>query len=249
MTTSTPEPGLDLSSPVPVLLPGIGPAWPVWPALAEDELRHRHGERPVLAEELTGREVRLPLRELLDELHAPQPRGLYLRHQLLSRFDPRLWALVPREVRRHNWLAALPPELRPDWAWLMIGARGTSTPLHVDLMASSAWNLLRSGRKRWRFHPPARAESWGLLPPGCHPPGAAAGGQVEFVQRPGDLVVTPSGWAHEVHNLTGTVSITANFVNHSNLGFALRYFELTGDTPNLEALTAIRDAFSEALGR
>lgn len=56
-------------------------------------------------------------------------------------------------------------------------------------------------------------------------------------------MVTPSGWAHEVRNPTGTVSLTANFVNRSNLGFAKRYFEVLGDRENHELLTAVGATF------
>ncbi|QFZ23956.1 transcription factor jumonji [Saccharothrix syringae] len=225
----------------PVVHRGLGLGWPVFAALQEPALRQRE-DRPVEVEDAEGRTVTARLSEVLDELSAPDPRGLYLRHQLVSEFDPGLWALVPRGVRRHNWLSALPEDVRPDWAWVMIGAAGTRSPMHVDVAASAAWNLLCAGRKRWAFHPRRRAEEWHLLPAGCA--GDDRGAEpVELVQEPGDVVVTPSGWAHEVVNLTGTVSITANFVNGGNLDFALRYFDLVGDEASRDLLTAVGASF------
>ncbi|MFC8225027.1 cupin-like domain-containing protein [Streptomyces sp. NPDC057287] len=227
----------------PAVLRGAGRDWPVYTALGEARLRE-FDDRPVVAQDAQRRAVTVPLREILDELRAEHPRGLYLRDQLVSEFEPGLWNLVPREVRRLNWLLALPTEMRPDWVWLMIGGAGSGSPLHVDTMASSAWNLLCSGRKRWSFHPPGRAEELRLLPPGCaDAPGACDGESVTLVQEAGDIVVTPSGWAHEVRNLTGTVSVTANFVNASNLAFAKRYFDVLGDMANGELLTAVGAAF------
>ncbi|MFD9794166.1 transcription factor jumonji [Streptomyces sp. NPDC059070] len=226
----------------PALLENAGRHWPIFAALSEESLR-TGADRLVEAEDRDRRPVTVSLAEVLDDMRAAHPRGLYLRHQSVSRFDPALPGLVPREVRRLNWLMALEPDARPDWSWLMIGAAGTSSPLHVDVMASAAWNLLCAGAKRWTFHPPKQAEEWRLLPPGC------AGDTPdprprEFVQRPGDIVVTPSGWAHEVHNLTGSIAVTSNFINRSNLEFALRYFDLIGDTDAHDVLTAVGAAFA-----
>ncbi|MBT2453101.1 transcription factor jumonji [Streptomyces sp. ISL-43] len=249
MTTSTPDTAdtiARLCGGRPAVLRGAGLEWPVYAALQESRLRELD-DRPVVAEGPERQPVTAWLTEVLDELRVERPQGLYLRNQLISEFEPTLWSLVPREVRRLNWLLALPADARPDWVWLMIGGAGTSSPLHVDTMASAAWNLLCSGRKKWTFHSPARAEEWHLLPPGCCTAGACDEESVEVVQGPGDIVVTPSGWAHEVHNVTGTVSVTANFINRSNLDFAKRYFEVLGKTADHELLTAVGATF-ERLG-
>lgn len=230
----------------PAVLRGTGLEWPVYAALQETRLRALP-DRPVEAESLDRRPVTVRFTEVLDELRAERPRGLYLRHQLVSQFEPHLWNLVPRDVRRLNWLLALPADVRPDWVWLLIGGPATNSPLHVDTMASAAWNLLCSGRKKWIFHSPERAEEWQLLPPGCCVAGTYGEDSIELVQEPGDIVVTPSGWAHEVHNVTGTVSLTANFINDANLEFAKRYFEVLGDTANHEVLKAVGTTF-ERLG-
>ncbi|MEV8532691.1 transcription factor jumonji [Streptomyces sp. NPDC051211] len=236
-------PGL-LCGSEPVLLRGAGTRWPIFTSLQERQLRERP-DRPVEAEDRERRPVTVPLSAVLDDLDARCPQGLYLRNQLVSHFDPELIALIPKEVRRLNWLLALEPGARPDWSWLMIGAAGTSSPMHVDVMASAAWNLLCAGTKRWTFHPPERAEEWGLLPPGCTARAADAGEpRLEFVQEPGDIVVTPSGWAHEVHNLTGSIAITSNFINGSNMDFALRYFEVLQDTAARELLVAVGETFA-----
>ncbi|MFJ9823449.1 cupin-like domain-containing protein [Streptomyces sp. NPDC101160] len=227
----------------PALLRGAGRHWPVFAALSEENLR-AHADRRVEAEDRDRRPVTVSLGEVLDDMRDARPRGLYLRHQSLSRFDPALPGLVPKEVRRLNWLLALEADARPDWSWLMIGSAGTSSPLHVDVMASAAWNLLCAGTKRWTFHPPEQAEEWRLLPPGCARDTYDRAPR-EFVQQPGDLVVTPSGWAHEVHNVTGSIAVTSNFINRSNLDFALRYFELAGDTDAHDVLAAVGAAFAQ----
>ncbi|QES47536.1 transcription factor jumonji [Streptomyces venezuelae] len=233
-----------LCSAEPVLLRGAGTHWPVFTALQQQYLRERP-DRQVEAEDRDRRPVTVPLSAVLDDMSARRPKGLYLRNQLVSDFDPALIALIPRDVRRLNWLLAIEPDARPDWTWMMIGAAGTGSPMHVDVMASAAWNLLCAGAKRWTFHPPERAEEWGLLPPGCSPRATGVGRQrLEFVQEPGDIVVTPSGWAHEVHNITGSIAVTSNFINDCNMEFALRYFEVLGDTAARELLLAVGETLA-----
>lgn len=266
MTTSTPEgwepspsstsqdDGLAARSPdahsarealavdVPVVLRQAGNEWPVFSALQDTALA-AYGDRVIEAEDRNGSARTVTLAELLADTRAAEPVGLYMRHQRVSEFDARLWQMVPHSIRRQNWLLALPPDIRPDWAWLLVGAADTSTALHVDTMASAAWNLLCSGRKSWSFHPPSRAVELGLLPPGCVDASDPTPSQrIDFVQEPGDLVVTPSGWAHEVRNLSATISVTANYINGSNLAFAKRYFRVLGDTETVAILDDVASA-------
>lgn len=36
------------------------------------------------------------------------------------------------------------------------------------------------------------------------------------VQRPGDIIFTPSNWWHQVRNETSTLALTENFINETN---------------------------------
>ena len=46
---------------------------------------------------------------------------------------------------------------------------------------------------------------------------------LEVTQHAGDLVFVPAGWWHLVLNLTDTLAVTQNYVNHVNLVRVLKF--------------------------
>ncbi|KAF9811518.1 hypothetical protein IEO21_06569 [Rhodonia placenta] len=83
-----------------------------------------------------------------------------------------------------------------DFRFVYAGAAHTFTPLHRDVYASYSWSTNVAGRKRWWLFPSAQTP---LL-----------GGEAR-----GDVV--PSGWYHQVENLTACISINHNWCNSVNL--------------------------------
>ena len=65
----------------------------------------------------------------------------------------------PFALGEHDLFALLGPA-RPAYRWLICGPERSGSSWHVDPNATSAWNGLLKGRKRWI-----------LCPPGCSPPG------------------------------------------------------------------------------
>lgn len=56
----------------------------------------------------------------------------------------------------------------PRWSWMYVGPRGSSSPLHVDIFHSSAFNVVTKGRKLWVFFPPEVEEQALLKSKDCY---------------------------------------------------------------------------------
>jgi len=142
--------------------------------------------------------------------------------------------------RDRDLLEYLGRSRRPDYRWLIAGAKRSGSKWHIDPNGTHAWNVAVSGRKKWMFFPP------GSTPPGVTP---SADGMdvmqpislmewfcnfynveeipVEFIAKPGDLVFVPAGWWHAVLNIEPSVAITQNYISATNLNSALRLMKYT----------------------
>lgn len=68
-----------------------------------------------------------------------------------------------------------------------MGERGTMTGLHTDVYNSYSWSANIVGKKRWRLFDPESTES------------------LTIEQSRGEIIFVPSGWKHEVMNLSPLV--------------------------------------------
>mmetsp|Transcript_18899 Transcript_18899/g.24559 ORF Transcript_18899/g.24559 Transcript_18899/m.24559 type:complete len:411 (+) Transcript_18899:149-1381(+) len=127
---------------------------------------------------------------------------------------------------------------RPPYRWWLLGPERSGTTLHIDPLATAAWNTLIKGKKRWVLFPPetskrvAKASSFRyrgeddeasqyfmtmlrrLRRDAKKYPDKYPGLKIyEFTQNEGETVFIPNGWWHAVLNLTDTVGITQNFVS------------------------------------
>jgi len=127
---------------------------------------------------------------------------------------------------------------RPPYRWFLLGPQRSGTCVHIDPLATSAWNTLISGRKYWAIFPPhvskRVAKCWDQekddegdeavnyfidFLPRLRRKLEARGEPVpfvEFVQEPGDTVFVPGGWWHAVLNLEHSVAITQNYCSRQN---------------------------------
>lgn len=185
----------------PVILRGMMRDWPLMQQLSFDELRATHGEQQVSVHRCTQRNEtkQWKLSEYLTYAEqADEPDPYYLTNLSHSPATADLFQGYRTPPHFVNWLDAFDDPHVPVLKWLIIGPRGSFSPMHLDTLDTSAWNGLVVGTKRWTFRD-------------------SAGVTYVGEQHPGDVVFTPSGWWHGVENLTPTVCITENFVNHTNV--------------------------------
>lgn len=79
-------------------------------------------------------------------------------------------------ARERDLFSVLPKHLRPDHEWLIAGGRRSGSGFHIDPNATSAWNAVVRGSKKWV-----------LWPPGAGPPGVEASADLSTVTAPAAL--------------------------------------------------------------
>jgi histone arginine demethylase JMJD6 len=134
------------------------------------------------------------------------------------------------EYFREDLFGIVGEKRRPPYRWVVIGPPRSGSSVHVDPLATSAWNALISGRKRWCLFPPSPT----LKKPHLKPKGIGLDGEsvtwfkkmyprtrssdwphhrpLDAVQNPGEIMYVPDGWWHAVLNLEHTVAVTQNVV-------------------------------------
>ena len=113
------------------------------------------------------------------------------------------------------------------YRWFLFGPERSGTCLHVDPLATSAWNTVTEGRKLWVLFPPhvSKSVAKGLdvirkgeddeavnyfcdILPRIREKHGSEVNIIQFIQQPGDTVFVPGGWWHAVLNLDHTIAIT-----------------------------------------
>lgn len=172
--------------------------------------------------------------------------------QPLTIFDSTFSTQVPEfaqeydvpEMFAHDFFAELlPAHFRPKDRWLIIGPARSGSSFHVDPNATSAFNAVLRGKKKWMLFPPH------ITPPGVFPNedqsqatspvsivewflnfyDESASGldrPLECIVHAGEMIFVPRGWWHCVLNLEDcTVAITHNFVTRANVSHVLEFLE------------------------
>ena len=139
-------------------------------------------------------------------------------------------------------------EKRPPYRWVAVGPERSGSSLHIDPLATSAWNTVLKGTKRWVLFPPSAPKH---LVKGEHlkqrgedneaityfvrilprikeeerrryRAGLPLLGMREVVQYAGDTIFVPGGWWHAVLNLDDTIAVTQNYVSTVNFAAVWR---------------------------
>lgn len=101
------------------------------------------------------------------------------------------------------------------------------TPFHADVFNSYSWSVNVFGRKKWLLFPPGEEEyikdkfgnlPYDLMPDGSTPADCISNSKYfEVIQHSGEAIFVPSGWHHEVWNLSDTISVNHNWINGCNI--------------------------------
>ncbi|CAG9826136.1 unnamed protein product [Diabrotica balteata] len=144
--------------------------------------------------------------------------------------------------------------LDDDYRFVYMGPNGTWTPFHVDVFSSYSWSANIFGKKRWIIFPPGSEEilrnSFGDLPYDVEAKESVSFRSsqastkskkcIEVIQNPGEAIFIPSGWYHQVHNVTYAISVNHNWVNGCNI--SMMYDSL------LRALSEVKEEIKDCKG-
>lgn len=231
----------------PVLIRGATDDWPAHTRWNDTALAAAYGDTLVCVSRRGGRdEHRMKFGAYLAYMRETTDADpFYLANWAFEHDCPALLADYRNPPIFARLEARLPPHLRQPWRWIFAGPAGSGSPLHVDTLGTSAWNVVITGRKRWRFFSPDQVRLLYRGAVDCFAPDLAAhplfarACAIECVQEPGELVFTPSGWWHQVVNEAAGISITENFINHANLQHVIRAAQFAKFAHLDEALAAL----------
>ncbi|PCH37107.1 Clavaminate synthase-like protein [Wolfiporia cocos MD-104 SS10] len=136
------------------------------------------------------------------------------------------------DIFRDDWMNAYYSACtEDDFRFVYVGAAGTFTPLHRDVYTSYSWSTNVCGRKRWWLFPPEQTRYLFRKGGEAHAetafdvrdvderefPDIKRATPIVVEQKDGETIFVPSGWYHQVENLTACISINHNWCNSVNL--------------------------------
>lgn len=230
----------------PVIVENATSTWPALRKWTWDWLAATYGQHDVLVADprREKRPVRFAeyLQYVLDPERFDIPDGpLYLSDLGLHEL-PALFEDYKTPLFVEDWFAYFPDARRPPFRWFYIGPAGTGSPLHRDTSGTHAWLAQVHGEKEWRLYPPDElpleycGEADAFAPDLERFPALARARSYSAVLHPGEILFVPSGWPHQVRNLSSSWALTENFVNASNLEDVYRETTEPGIREVLEGL-------------
>jgi hypothetical protein len=211
----------------PMVLTGMVNLWPAFRDWTFAGLAERFGTQQVTVSDRLlrpNRSLSLPLAKFLQ--YCTQSASRELLPSLccgLQLFEAHPELLEAFEVP--HALAGIYGELSGDlklwyaqnFGVLLVGSRGAVTPLHVDLFFTDAWLAQIAGRKDCLLVPPAEGkemelDTLDLLDERCDSTFLAQLNPYRTVLEPGELLLIPAGWYHQVLTMSPSISLSFNFV-------------------------------------
>ncbi|XP_016945778.3 2-oxoglutarate and iron-dependent oxygenase JMJD4 homolog [Drosophila suzukii] len=123
-----------------------------------------------------------------------------------------------------DWLnEQLIDQKKDDYRFVYMGPKNSWTSYHADVFGSFSWSTNIVGLKKWLIMPPG--EELKLNDRLGNPPFSIDEKMLDehnvryytINQRANEAVFVPSGWFHQVWNLTDTISINHNWFNACNI--------------------------------
>jgi histone arginine demethylase JMJD6 len=218
----------------PVLLMGVMENWKAKARWTMDFLKSMYGHVSVKVKQVHAphKKYTITLSDYIDYIKTSNDNNpYYLRDWQFQKDCPEI--LDDYEIPEYfkSWFQQLPTNFRPQLSWFYMGPKNTGTKMHQDVMMTSAWNAIFSGKKCWLMYPPEQGkylyfgEVDAFNPDLEKYPLFNEASPLICFQNPGEIIFTPSGWWHQVINEEACISLTENFVNISNYKLVKEHFK------------------------
>ncbi|KAL0050644.1 hypothetical protein WJX82_004027 [Trebouxia sp. C0006] len=225
---------------IPVVITGLQESWKAQQLWNQADLSRRFGNHKFkVGADDDGYAVRLKLKHFLgylqDANHMQDDSPMYIFDGTFGDRDGSKDLLgdyfIP-EWFKEDLMQLAGDRRRPPYRWMVLGPARSGSGLHVDPLATSAWNALISGHKRWALFPPG-TQRHHVLPklPGLEREAVSwfthvypltqredwpTTKPIDIIQGPGETVYVPGGWWHTVLNLDLTIAVTHNYASTAN---------------------------------
>lgn len=234
---------------VPVLIKNATKSWSAMSNWTFDYFSLKYPDTYVRVVRIDNSEAKvMSVSQYFDYMvNTTEPNPYYLKDWTFEDDCPELMKDYEVPGYFNNWLDYMDPADRPKLRWLYIGPRNSGSAMHLDTMDTSAWNAVISGKKRWLFFPPECSDQVyngtvdAFDPDFERFPALSRAKPIYVEQGPGDIVFTPTGYWHQVHNEQPGISITENFINETNFKQVEAYFIRENMNDELQSLYYFRD--------
>jgi histone arginine demethylase JMJD6 len=218
----------------PFIINNYASKWPAFKKWTPEFFSNTYGNLPVTVQSGLDNSIRnMLISEYFNYYIQNKEDGhyYYLKNWVFESDIPDLIQDYTVPTFFQSWTEEMPSDNKPKLRWLYIGPKGSGSELHLDVVNSSAWNAVFTGKKIWHFfHPDDIKYLYDLKVDTFNAdlskyPLYTKAKPLVCVQNPGDIVYTPGGWPHQVINIESCISLTENFINQSNYTLVLDYLE------------------------
>ncbi|KAI9140350.1 hypothetical protein BKA69DRAFT_1080543 [Paraphysoderma sedebokerense] len=183
-------------------------------------------------------------------------KKLYLKDWHFVRDFPEYKAYETPLIFQDDWLNYWfdrREDVKDDYRFVYMGCAGTWTPFHHDVLSSYSWSSNICGKKKWYLFPPNQSHLFkdqnGNTVYDIHNvdeklfPRFKEAKMFEITQNEGWTLFVPSGWYHQVENMTDAISINHNYCNSFNLDYI--FHSLASDIRSIESsISDVRDTMT-----